>query len=236
MRASVVIVEDEEPAREAMIRFATADRRLNLVGVARDGPEALNCIDVLKPQLVLIDIAIPGFSGLDVLARTEVSPHIIFTTADAGHAVSAFDLGAVDYLLKPFGETRFRAAIDRFENRRTSRTNVTPSARTERLFVRHGNRTIPVAVREIARVEASGDYALLHAPGGPFWHSTSLAALAEELDPNRFVRVHRSHLVNWDHVASLDLYKGRRLLVRLKDGAGVVASRAFSRKLRSMTG
>lgn len=220
-----LICEDESLARQSLIELVQADARLDLVGAAASGDEALKLIDQLKPELALMDIRMPGRSGIDALSASTHAPAVIFTTADPTRATDAFELGAYDYLLKPFGQARFTAAIDRLLARLGP---VAAQAPLKRLFVRHRDAIVPVRIADVSRLEAQDDYVLLHAPGGPYWCSLTLSALEARLDPERFVRISRSHIVNLDRVARLIAHDARRLAVVM-----IVASRESSQRLRA---
>jgi len=239
-----LIVEDEEPARRTLREHLEAVDWIDLVGEARHGREAVRLIDRLEPGLVFLDVQLPELSGLDVLQRIRHAPEIVFTTAYDRYALAAFELGALDYLVKPFGRERLARALDRVRSRlalaptapgATERARSTLAAHPlRRLFARSGERIVPVPVDGIGRIQAKGDYAEVHAPGGPYLLRVSLTELALRLDPERFLQVHRSHIVNLDAVRLLRAYDDRRLLVVLQDGAEVVASRSTSERLRAL--
>ncbi len=246
MVVRALIAEDEPLARRTLREFAGELEWLQVIGEAADGAEAVRMIDALAPDLVFLDVQMPELSGLEVLRRIRHDPEVVFTTAHDGYAVAAFELEALDYLLKPFGRERFRAAAERVR-RRLAATAPGP-ARTqeraaalegagplERIFVRHRDRIVPVRVEEITRLEAADDYVSVHAGGQTYLVSLALADLERRLDPARFRRVHRSHVVNLDHVVSLRPYDdARRLVISLRDGSEVLASRAGSLELREL--
>lgn len=237
-----LLVEDEPVAARALRRMVDEVPWLEAVGQAADGREALAAIERLRPELVFLDVEMPELDGLGVLARLEERPAVVFTTAYDRYAVAAFEHEAVDYLVKPFGRRRFLATAERV--RRRLRQAAPPAAGgepeaaakppAERLFARRGDRIVPLPVAEVRRLQAAGDYAEVHTAAGTYLLDTSLTALAGRLDPQRFVRIHRSHLVNLDHVSALRPFDDRRLEVVLTDGTRVVASRAGSRRLRAL--
>jgi two-component system LytT family response regulator len=168
---------------------------------------------------------------------------VIFTTAHDRHAIAAFELGAVDYLLKPFGRDRFARALERAKPLLEKQLGTGATARARelltsgpipRLFVRDAGRIVPIRVASIERLEAADDYVLVHSAAGTFRIHVSLSDLEARLDPRVFVRVHRSHLVNLDHVASWVPYDGSRFQVTLRSGATLMASRQRSRVLRDL--
>ncbi len=237
-----VIVEDEPEARRTLRDYVTATPWLELVGEARDGREAIELIDKAAPQLVFLDVKLPETSGLEVVGKVRCQPEIVFTTAYDRYAVTAFELGALDYLVKPFGRERFGKMLERVR-RRLSLADTEPLSPVRalqtlaerpllRLFARTGDRIHPIQAASILRIQARGDYAEVHAPGGPFLLHVSLSELASRLDPDRFVHVHRSHIVNLDAVKLLRPWDERRLVIVLTNGDEVVASRSASELLR----
>ena len=207
---------------------------LELVGEAADGLSAVDAIDALKPDLVFLDVKLPEMSGLEVLARIRHAPAVIFTTAFDEFAVPAFEHEALDYLVKPFGRRRFLAAVERLRRRLEEERPRGAAGPVRRLFARDGDRFVPIPVASVSRIEAQDDYAAVHTAGRTYLLHTSLAELEARLYRERFLRVHRSHIVNLDHVDVIRPFDERRLLVVLKDGTTVVASRAGSQALRGL--
>jgi two-component system LytT family response regulator len=242
-RVSAVLVEDEPEARLNLHDYLRGTEWLEIVGEARDGREALELIERLRPDLLFLDVQLPELTGLAVLERLHHVPEVIFTTAYDQHAVAAFELGAVDYLVKPFGRERFLATLERARRRLAPHGETPTSAERmrsalapplERLFARKADRIVPIPTGEIRRIEANGDYARVHTPGGTYLLHVSLGELEQRLDPARFLRVHRSHIVNLEAISHLQPFDERRLLIALRDGSQVVASRAASEKLRRL--
>lgn len=225
-----LVCEDEPLARRSLVELVRGDARLELAGIAASGDETLERIDQTQPALVLLDIRMPGMSGIEALSLARHLPAVVFTTADPTHAAQAFDLGAFDYLLKPFGQARFSAAIDRVLARMGPAAAPVP---LKRLFVRHRDGIVPVRIDEVSRFEVQDDYVLAHAPGGPYWCSTTLSALEAKLDGERFVRIGRSHIVNLDRIERLFAHDTRRLAIVMADGTELVASREISQRLRA---
>ena len=242
-RVRTLVVEDEPEARRMLRDYLAEASWIEVVGECADGHEAVARIDRLEPRLVILDVRLPEMSGLEVLERIHHQPDVVFATAYDQYAVAAFELGALDYLVKPFGRQRFRRMLERVQ-RRLSMDPEGPSAperaRTalaqaplRRLFARRGERIVPIPAAGILRIQAKGDYAEVHAPGGPFLLHVSLSELAGRLDPERFVQVHRSHIVNLDAVKLLRPHDDeRRLVIVLTTGEEIVASRSASETLR----
>jgi two-component system LytT family response regulator len=241
--ATAFIVEDEPLARRRLRDLMRPVPWLRCIGEAANGSSAIAAINELEPDLLFLDIRLPDISGIDVLSRVKHSPAVIFTTAYDQFAVTAFELAAVDYLLKPFGKDRFSRAIERARplvefsgegDPRARAVETSHSGPVPRLFVRDAGRIVPIRVAAIERVQAADDAVLVYAQGKQFRLNLTLAALEQRLDPDVFVRVHRSHLVNMDHVASWVPYDGSRFQITLRSGATLMSSRQRSRELRSI--
>lgn len=215
----ILIVDDEALARGRLRRLLATEPDIEIVGEAANGEDAIRLIGELRPALLFLDVQMPAPDGLGVLraVRDEWLPCTIFTTAHAEHAVAAFELNALDYLLKPFAPERFAAALERARARlgadeagtgsggeigRDARVAAlvedpalvaTPA---ERFLVRHNERYLVVRAADIQWVEAAANYVILHTPGGNPILRKAISALEAELDPRRFFRVNRSAIVN----------------------------------------
>jgi two-component system LytT family response regulator len=243
VRVTVLIADDEPVARAGLRDMLAPFEWLVCVGEASSGPAAVDAINTLKPELVFLDIQMPGLLGTEVLARVVPQPMVVFTTAFAQHAVAAFELGALDYLLKPFGPERLAAALERV---RAALGEPAPLPALDRLrealargpmsrlFVRSGGAIVPLAVSKVSWFEARGDYVAAHA--GPVRHLVhlSLNRLEERLDPARFVRIHRTHIVNLERVRSFRPLGKGRLEAVLADGTRLPVSRARAQELRDL--
>jgi two-component system LytT family response regulator len=237
-----LVVEDEPLAQARLRDLLEPVSWIRWVGEAATVSAATEALARLRPDLVFLDVQLAGGSGLEVLRAAAPGTGVIFTTAHDRFAVTAFELGALDYLLKPFGAERFARALERAQPvlvaRRDSAAErgreVLGPERLQRLFVRDGGRIVPLAVTDIERVQACDDVVLVHAGGRTYRLAVTLAELEVRLDPKRFVRVHRSHLVNLDQVVSFAPTEDARLLVTLRSGSTLFASRQRSRELRGL--
>lgn len=237
------LVADDEPAARAGLRDLLDDVPwIECIGEAANGPAALEAIDRLHPELVFLDIEMPGHSGLEVLRRASHQPYVVFTTAYAQHAVSAFELGALDYLLKPFGAQRLATALARVRSALGEPAPAVVDRLTEamsqgpmtRLFVRSGASIVPVAVQDVSWFEADGDYVTAYAGRQRHVLHLALNRLEERLDPARFVRIHRTHIVNIAHVRVFKRTGKGRLVAELQDGTRLAVSRARAATIREL--
>ncbi|MGQ0539378.1 MAG: LytR/AlgR family response regulator transcription factor [Gemmatimonadaceae bacterium] len=250
-RVRALVVEDEAPARRRLTEMLGRVDWVECVGTADDGDRAVALIDQLRPDLVFLDIQLPGHSGLDVLRRVRHQPAVIFTTAYDRYAVSAFELEALDYVLKPFGEERLLIALRRARRALDERDDESLRERTTRalsgngphsvrepltrFFARDRGRIVPVDVRDIVRLEADDDYVRVFTCERSYLVYLTLNDFERRLDSARFLRIHRTHIVNLDCVTQLVPLEGSRIQVELRDGTKIAASRARSRALRDRT-
>jgi len=239
---TAIIADDEQIARDGLRRMLAAHEWLTVVGEARSGDETVELVDRMRPDLLLLDVEMPGATGIQVLSRLTHHPFVIFTTAYSQHAVSAFELGAIDYLLKPFGADRLHLALERVRAGAGEPSESTGDRLKEalrqgamsRLFVRSGMSVIPIAVDQVVRVEAWGDYVTVHTPSSRYVVHLALQRLAERLDAERFVRVHRAHLVNLAFVRAFRSQPGGALAAEMTDGTLIPVSRTHARAIRAL--
>jgi two-component system LytT family response regulator len=243
VKVSTVLVDDEPVARAGLRAMLGAFDWISVMGEASDGESAVRMIDAQKPELVFLDVQMPGLIGTDVLRTLTWRPYVIFTTAFSEHAVSAFELGAVDYLLKPFGPTRLAAAMQRVQSAIGEPAPVDAVERLSgalgsgpitRLFVRIGGTLVPLPIDRVSRFEADGDYVVAHADAAKHLLHLSLARLEARLDATRFVRVHRTHLVSLEHVRAFKPDTRGNLEAVMNDGSRVPVSRSRAKDIRSL--
>jgi two-component system, LytTR family, response regulator len=232
----VAIVDDEPLARLALKVRLAQQPGFELVAEYGDGDAAVAGLRAVRPDLVLVDVEMPGRSGLEVLRALPraARPMAILVTAYDGFALQAFDVAALDYLLKPVDDERLDEALERarlaFPWRRPGLSPApapAPQAWTRSFTVRVGARTVLVPAEDVERIEADGDYATLHVGTRTWLVRERLHTLALRLDPARFQRVHRSSIVRIDLVAELRALTNRDALLRLRDGTLVRASRTY---------
>jgi two-component system, LytTR family, response regulator len=243
VKVTVLVVDDEPIARAGLKAVLSGFDWIEVVGEAADGQSAVQAIDTLKPELVFLDVQMPGLLGTDVLRHIDHRPFVIFTTAYSQHAVTAFELGAVDYLVKPFGPARLAAAMERVRGAIGQPSSVDAIERLSgalgggpitRLFVRVGNTIVPVPLDRVSWLEADGDYVVAHVGGSRHLLHLSLSSLVTRLDPRRFAQVHRAHVVNLDHVRAFKRDGRGNLEAELNDGTRVPVSRPRAQELRSL--
>jgi two-component system LytT family response regulator len=241
-RVTALIVDDEPVARAGLRDILAGITWLKVAGEASDGRAAVAAIEQLKPDMVFLDIEMPGLTGIDVLRKASHQPFVIFTTAYAQHAATAFELGAVDYVLKPFGSERISKALERV--RTALGEPDTPPALDRlrealgtgpmsRLFVRTGNGVVPILVSDVSRFEAAGDYVTAYTRGTRHLLHLSLNKLESRLDTQKFIRIHRAHIVNLDHVIAFRRL-ARGLVAELRSGEQVPVSRERAREIKGL--
>jgi len=243
VKVSTLIVDDEPVARAGLHAMLGAIAWVQVVGEAADGIAAVEAINRLRPELVLLDVQMPGLLGTDVLRGLTHQPYVVFTTAFAEHAVSAFELGALDYILKPFGPTRLAAAMERVRSV-IGEPAAHPSLERlgaafgqgpiSRLFVRSGASLLPLSVDRVSWFAADGDYVVAHAERARHLLHLSLARLEARLDSKRFLRIHRTHIVNLDHVKTFKRGLRGQLVAEMTDGTRLSVSRTRAQELRSL--
>lgn len=245
MNTTVLIAEDEHLAAEALADWVKATPGLQLVAVCEDGEDALEQIRALKPALVLTDIQMPGLTGLQVVQALQGDAHqprIIFTTAYDQHALTAFELHAVDYLLKPFSRERFDEAVAHALRDSAPSTaevaqalSVPHDAPLTRLLVRDQGKIFPLQVDAIECLRSDNKYTAITSKGRSFLVRLPIADFEARLDPARFLRVQRGCIVNLDFVDSMTPDENSQLVVQLRDGTRITANREVSKMLREQS-
>ena len=201
-----LIVDDEPLAVERMQVICARMEGIIVVGTASDGEAGLRLIEALGPDLVLLDLTMPGMDGLTVartLGRKSDAPAVIFVTAHDEFAVEAFDLDAVDYVLKPVAPERLQRAIGRVMSRREGPRSVAGSEWLEEFWVPHRSELVRIPVSDVQRIDAERDYVRLHVAGQSYLLLQTITGLEHKLDPARFIRIHRSCILRRDYVTGL---------------------------------
>lgn len=236
-----VIVDDEELARKVLREYLSALSDVEIVAECANGFEAVKAIAELEPELVFLDIQMPKLDGFEVLELVDVPPAVIFVTAYDRYAIRAFEVHAVDYLLKPFTAERLSQAVSRaaeklvrdepVDVRRLVADARPEGARLERILIRDGSQVHVIPVDHVDYIEAQDDYAAIHVGGRNYLKEQPLAQLETMLDPSRFVRIHRSYILNLDRISRIELYAKDSRVAILRDGKKLPVSRVGYAKL-----
>lgn len=253
-----LIVDDEELGRDRIQSLLELQADVEIIGVCADGASAVETIERLSPDLVFLDVQMPGMDGFGVIENLDPSslPAVVFVTAHDGHAIRAFEIHALDFLLKPFDQTRFEKALERartqlaakkaaavatgpsttFDSRLVSLLEELREERKypERLIVKSSGRVFFVRTEEIDWVEASGNYVKIHTKSEAHLLRESMKNMEVKLDPKIFVRIHRSAIVNIDRIKELEPWFHGEYIVIMRDGTRLTASRVFSDRLSAL--
>jgi two-component system LytT family response regulator len=242
----IVVVDDEALARAVVREYAAADATLEIVADCANGFEAVKAVADCKPDLVLLDVQMPKLDGFEVLELLGRDQPVIFITAYDQYALKAFEVHAVDYLLKPYSAERFHEAITRVRERlraraaavddiaaivREARPRTGPAGR---VLIRDGANVHVLPVDRIDYVEAQDDYVAFKSDGKQYLKDQTLSAVEESLDPSRFVRIHRSYILNIDRIAKVELYAKDSRMAILRDGTRLPVSRAGYARLSQL--
>jgi len=223
----VLVADDETSARRRLLQFLAAHPDVSVVGESRNGLQACEDIARLKPDLLILDMEMPELNGLQVAARIGAAamPATIFATAYEQYALGAFSTNAVDYLVKPFDADRFAIAMAKARRWLGVAADDGAKGAQERILVRTGESQLLVRTADIAYISAEGNYVRLHTPGGEHLMRDTMAGMLARLDASLFRRIHRSHIVNLDHVKKLLPWFGGDSLVMMADGSRLTLSR-----------
>ena len=231
MRA--LVVDDEPLARRELRRLLGAIHGIEIVGEAGNVDDARTGIEQLAPDVVFLDIRMPGGTGFDLLAQLDRVPRVIFTTAYDQYAVRAFEVNALDYLLKPIEPERLAAALRKLQTAPVPTGAVSAAAPLEQLFIRDGPHCWFVPLRDVSLFSAEGNYVrLLWGKERPLL-GRSLTALEQKLDPRRFFRANRGQIINLDFIQGVELGTGGRLHVQLREGPEIEVSRRQAKLFRA---
>jgi two-component system LytT family response regulator len=253
MKKIKVLVADDEPlARERLSGLLSQEPDIEVVGQARDGEEAVTAIHDDSPDLVFLDVQMPQMSGFDVIEAvgSDKMPLVIFVTAYDQHALKAFQVRALDYLLKPFDRERFKDALsrarkqlERDENGDLGRRLLAlvkdlrrDQPKSDRLVVKSGGRLFFLRTDEIDWVEAAGNYVRLHVGPGSHLLRETMNAIEGRLDPEKFFRIHRSRIVNMERIQELQPWLNGEYAVLLRTGTRLTLSRGYREKLQDRLG
>jgi two-component system, LytTR family, response regulator len=242
-----IIIDDEPLARSIVKEYLQSFPQIELVQECNDGFEGLKAIQVHRPDLIFLDIQMPKINGFEMLELMDSSPAVIFTTAYDEYAIKAFESHAVDYLLKPFSKERFHKAIQKWllsgnvtlekKNSESLLESAAQSpAQSQRVVVKNAGKIKIIPVEEIHYLEAADDYVKIHTKDGSHLKNKTMGHFEKVLNPQQFVRTHRSFLVNVQEITRIDPYEKENHLAILKSGSRVPVSKSGYGKLKSVLG
>ena len=244
--SKVIIIDDEPLARLIVKEYLQKHPQLELVQECNDGFEGLKAIQQYQPDLIFLDIQMPKINGFEMLELVEQPPPVIFTTAFDEYAIKAFESHAIDYLLKPFNQERFNKAIQKWQEQKNisqkeptkellETASLSP-AQNQRIVIKDGSKIKIIPVQDVFYLEAADDYVKIHTKEGYFLKNKTMNHFEQVLDPQHFVRSHRSYIVNVQQITRIDPYEKDNHIAILRSGAKVPVSRNGYVKLRSVLG
>jgi len=243
-KIKAMIVDDEYPAREIVNRYLNFFPEIEMIGECDNGFEALKKIGNLKPDMLFLDIQMPKLNGFEMLELIENHPVIIFTTAYDQYAMKAFEVNAVDYLLKPFSQDRFNTAVkkafglleDKSKQRNLLKNLIKHhSSKPEyldRIIVKTGNTIKIIEIHKLIRIEAQDDYVMLYTEDGKYLKQKTMKYFEEHLDPQFFIRIHRSHIVKLSSIKQLEPYTKGTYQIILQNRTELPISKTGYQKLK----
>jgi two-component system LytT family response regulator len=243
-----VIIEDEMPARELLKAYLAKENDIEIAEECENGFEGIKAIAMHHPDLIFLDVQMPKLTGFEMLELLDEFPQIIFTTAYDQYAIKAFELNAVDYLMKPFSKERFSQAIEKARKRIVDKENSETTVKTlvkkvkeeagtiDRIFVKTGSRIDVIPVSEIIRIDAQDDYAEIITKNKSYLKKETMNFLEKNLPQANFIRVHRSSIINSDYMEKIEKYGKESYIVVLKDGSRVNVSKSRIKELRNTLG
>lgn len=242
----IIIIDDEPLARSIVKEYLQKHKDFDVVQECNDGFEGVKAIQQHQPDLIFLDIQMPKINGFEMLELIEQPPAVIFATAFDEYAIKAFEAHAIDYLLKPFNQERFDKAIQKWldANNKQSEKNTqelleTASqspAQSQRIVVKSGSKIKIIPVHDVLYLEAADDYVKIHTKEGYFLKNKTMSHFEQVLDPQQFVRSHRSYIVNVQQITRIDPYEKDNHVAVLKAGTQIPVSRSGYVKLREVLG
>ncbi len=238
----VIIVDDEELARQIVREYLQTHSDIEIIGEAANGFDAVKLMAELNPDLVFLDIQMPKLNGFEVLELAQRKSGIIFVTAYDEYAIKAFEVHALDYLLKPFSRQRFDEALahahthlhDRFDTESLLSPGPSSNKSLERVLIREGPQVHVIPTEKIDLIEAQDDYIRISSGGKSYLKAQTLSDIEKQLDPRRFVRIHRSYILNVERIARIELYAKDSHRAILKDGTQIPISRSGHERIKEL--
>lgn len=243
--SKIITIDDEPLARSIVKEYLQKYPELEIVEECNDGFEGFKAIQQHQPDLIFLDIQMPKINGFEMLELLDQAPAVIFTTAFDEYAIKAFEAHAVDYLLKPFSQDRFDKAIQKWKEQNVSSQKNTEElletasyspSQSQRIVVKTGSKIKIIPVQDVFYLEAADDYVKVHTHEGSFLKNKTMSHFEKTLDPQQFVRSHRSYIVNIQQITRIDPYEKDNHVAILKSGTKVPVSRNGYVKLRTVLG
>ena len=243
--SKIITIDDEPLARSIVKEYLQKYPELEVVQECNDGFEGFKAIQQHHPDLIFLDIQMPKINGFEMLELLDQAPAVIFTTAFDEYAIKAFEAHAIDYLLKPFSQDRFDKAIQKWREQKVSSQKNTEDlletasyspAQSQRIVVKTGSKIKIIPVHDVFYLEAADDYVKVHTQEGNFLKNKTMSHFEKTLDPQQFVRSHRSYIINIQQITRIDPYEKDNHVAILKSGAKVPVSRNGYVKLRTVLG
>ncbi|MBN7815158.1 LytR/AlgR family response regulator transcription factor [Algoriphagus pacificus] len=234
-----LIIDDEPLAAGIVQEYLMAFPQFQVMEVCQDGFQGLKAVQTHQPDLIFLDVQMPKITGFEMLELLDEPPAVIFTTAFDQYALKAFDAMAIDYLLKPFSQSRFNQAIEKYLNQSSaieSESLGQLAEKSSRLVVRVKNEIKIIQIQDVSYFEAEDDYIAIHSKGVKYLKKMTMKALEEAMDPAKFSRVHRSYMVNLNEVTQIEPYERENYIVKLRNGEQVSVSKAGYARLREVLG
>ena len=247
-KINVIIIDDEPLARELIKNYLTSFPQFSVIGEADNGFDGVKIINELRPNLVFLDVQMPKISGLEMLdLLDDPLPYIIFSTAYDNYAVEAFEKNAIDYLLKPYNHDRFEKAVGKFmaefiekpgqtSGEKVKNIEILPEKKLDKILVRHGSKIVIIPIEELVYLMAEDDYVSFHTMTKKYLKQATLGYYEDSLPSAKFVRIHRSYIVNIDFLTQLELYDRSAYTAVLKNQEKLPVSRNGSARLKEVLG
>ncbi len=242
---SCIVIDDEQLARQFVIEYLDDFEQIDIIAESGKASEAIKLINEKKPDLIFLDVQMPGKDGFEVLENIKHEPFVIFCTAYDKYAIKAFEKNTIDYLLKPLDKTRFDKAVGKaierikkndknFERLIDEISQQQSQSFTPNLFVQKSEKLVNLPVSNIICLEASGDYTIISSATDQFVSSSGISKLATRLDPALFIRIHRSTIINLNHLQELEKHSNGGLSVVMNNKKGYSVSRSYAKTIREM--
>jgi len=243
MTTRALIIDDEKPARDIIRHYLKEFEQVEVIGECQDGFTGLKTIQEMKPDLVFLDVQMPKLTGLELLELLEDAPMIIFSTAYDQYAIKAFEMNAIDYLLKPYSQERFSQAVQKALGNRDRTTGSLKKLVNslehspeymQRIAVKTRHKVHVIPVDDITYLEAEGDYVMIHSKDGKYLKEKTMKYFESHLEPSKFIRIHRSFIINAIYIDRIEYYDKESYAVRMKDGTSLRASSSGYKTLKEV--